>query len=64
MNLPGSRETQLRINADHSDMCRFDPTVSSDWDNYRKVERNIQMLIADAIVGYAAQPDNVAAGKG
>jgi hypothetical protein len=50
MNLPGKRETQLRINADHRNMCRFDPSIPVDQDNYRKVERNLQMLCADALV--------------
>ncbi|PGH02850.1 hypothetical protein AJ80_08800 [Polytolypa hystricis UAMH7299] len=51
LKLPGHRETQLRINADHSSMCRFDTNIQSDLDNYRKVERNLQMLCADALVG-------------
>lgn len=51
MNLPGNRETQLRINADHWNMCRFDPSIPADLDNYRKVERNLQMLCADALLG-------------
>ncbi|KAL4790496.1 hypothetical protein BDV19DRAFT_372146 [Aspergillus venezuelensis] len=50
LGLPGQRETQLRINADHSNMCRFDMTVQLDKDNYRKVERNLQMLCADALI--------------
>ncbi|KAF7182461.1 hypothetical protein CNMCM7691_002031 [Aspergillus felis] len=55
LGLPGQRETQLRINADHSNMCRFDMTVQADRDNYRKVERNLQMLCADALVPNARQ---------
>ncbi|KAF7585214.1 hypothetical protein BBP40_011667 [Aspergillus hancockii] len=55
LGLPGKRETQLRINADHSNMCRFDMTVQADRDNYRKVERNLQMLCADALVPNAGQ---------
>ncbi|KAF4626981.1 hypothetical protein G7Y89_g11176 [Cudoniella acicularis] len=51
MNLPGNRETQLRINADHRNMCRFDPSIPIDLDNYRKVERNLQMLCVDALIG-------------
>lgn len=50
LGLPGQRETQLRINADHRNMCRFDMSVQGDLDNYRKVERNLQMLCADALV--------------
>ncbi|CZR59520.1 uncharacterized protein PAC_09412 [Phialocephala subalpina] len=50
MNLPGDRETQLRINADHRNMCRFDLSVPADLDNYRKVERNLQMLCVDALI--------------
>jgi hypothetical protein len=50
LNLPGERETQLRINADHENMCRFDTSLESDRDNYRKVERNLLMLCADALV--------------
>ncbi|PKX99644.1 ankyrin repeat domain-containing protein [Aspergillus novofumigatus IBT 16806] len=55
LGLPGKRETQLRINADHSNICRFDMTVQADKDNYRKVERNLQMLCADALVPKAGQ---------
>ena len=51
MNLPVNRETQLRINADHRNMCRYNPSVPGDLDNYRKVERNLQMLCADALIG-------------
>lgn len=51
MNLPGNRETQLRINADHCNMCRFDRSVPVDLDNYRKLERNLQMLCVDALIG-------------
>jgi hypothetical protein len=32
-------------------MCRFNLDVQSDVDNYRKVQRNLQMLCADALVG-------------
>lgn len=52
INLPGNRETQLRINADHSNMCRFDLSVQVDLDNYKKVERNLQMLCADALTKF------------
>ncbi|KAL4964039.1 uncharacterized protein BDV14DRAFT_209586 [Aspergillus stella-maris] len=55
LGLPGQRETQLRINADHSNMCRFDLTVQLDKDNYRKVERNLQMLCADALTKNGGQ---------
>ncbi|RJE17497.1 Ankyrin repeat protein, partial [Aspergillus sclerotialis] len=41
LGLPGNCETQLRINADHSNMCRSDMTIQADVDNYRKVERNL-----------------------
>lgn len=59
MNLPGNRETQLRINADHSNMCRFDLSIPSDLDNYRKVERNLQMLCADALIGSIKQGEEL-----
>ena len=35
---------QVKINANHSDMCRFDLSLTKDRDNYRLVQANIEEL--------------------
>lgn len=44
LGLPGDVENQVKINADHSDMCRFDLSMTKDQDNYRLVQANIEDL--------------------
>ncbi len=56
LKLAGNRETQMRIDADHSNMCRFDLESQRDQDNYRKVQRRLQMMCADALVGSLQHP--------
>ena len=56
LKLAGHRETQMRIDADHSNMCRFDLETQCDQDNYKKVQRRMQMMCADALVGSLQHP--------
>jgi len=42
--LAGDRENQVRLNATHSNMCRFNPSVKADMDNYFFVKANIEDL--------------------
>ena len=44
LGIPGDIENQVKIDADHSDMCRFDLSVAKDRDNYRLVQANIEDL--------------------
>ena len=44
LGLPGDIENQVKIDADHPDMCRFDLSEAKDRDNYRLVEANIEDL--------------------
>ena len=42
--LEGRRENQVKLNATYSNMCRFNPSVEKDKDNYFLVEGNIADL--------------------
>lgn len=44
LELLGDIENQVKIDADHSDMCRFDLSVAKDRDNYHLVQANIEDL--------------------
>ena len=44
IGLPGARENQVKIEATHSDMCRFNPDVQIDVNNYKLVEGNVLEL--------------------
>jgi hypothetical protein len=50
MGLPGNREKIIKLEASHSDMCRFDLPDSlkedDDRDNYELVEGNLTRLCA------------------
>ena len=46
--LPGDRENIVRLNASHSDMCRFDES-QQDQDNFNLVRSNIEDLYEEAI---------------
>ena len=48
IGLPGDHENQLRLHAEHSDMCRFNPASPSDKKNYDLVEGNILELCENA----------------
>jgi hypothetical protein len=49
MHLPGARETKLGIDADHSNMCRFDLSGDgTDSDNYELVQGNLNRLCWEA----------------
>ncbi len=40
IGLPGDCENQIKLQAKHSDMCRFNPADSLDNKNYKLVEGN------------------------
>ena len=44
LGLQGGRETILRMEADHSGVCRFDPTIEVDKDNLELLEVNLRKL--------------------
>ena len=48
IGLPGDHENQLKLHAEHSDMCRFNPNSPSDKKNYDLVEGNILELCENA----------------
>jgi hypothetical protein len=49
IGLPGSREHVVKLNAEHSDMCRFDLSIPNDQDNYEVVEANLEELCLEAL---------------
>lgn len=49
IGLPGSRETVLSLYARHRDMCRFNPDVKADRDNYDLVRSNMADLVGGAL---------------
>lgn len=48
MGFAGIHENQLKIEAKHGDMCRFDPNVAMDESNYELVEGNTIWLCEEA----------------
>lgn len=46
--LPGDRENIVRLDASHSDMCRFDQS-KRDQDNFKLVWSNVEDLYEDAL---------------
>lgn len=48
MGFAGIHETQLKIEAKHGDMCRFDPSVAMDESKYELVEGNTLRLCEEA----------------
>jgi len=46
--LPGERENIVRLNATHSDMCRFDDS-QQDQDNFKLVANNLEELYEEAL---------------
>ena len=47
--LPGHRENIVRLNASHSDMCRFDVKDQRDKDNLEIVFSNLEDLYDEAL---------------
>jgi len=47
--LSGDLKNQVKINAAHNDMCRFDRNNLKDMDNFELVQGNIQELYDIAI---------------
>ena len=46
--LPGTRENIVELNADHSNLCRYDNSMQ-DQDNFKLVANNIQDLYENAL---------------
>ena len=46
---PGHIENQISLDADHSEMCRFDPSNSVDMDNFSLVNGNMKELYEGAL---------------
>ena len=44
IGLPGDRENQVKLEATHSDMCRFNPNTQVDAKNFKLVEGNVLEL--------------------
>ena len=44
IGLSGDRECQVKLEATHSDMCRFNPKAQIDAKNYKLVEGNVLEL--------------------
>lgn len=44
IGLPGDRESQIKLQAKHSDMCKFNPNDAVDKKNYKFVEGNVLEL--------------------
>ena len=61
MNLPGDHESQVKIEAKHEDMCRYNPNVTKDESNYDVVEGNTVELCKEAArhLGERIHPVNV-----
>ena len=49
IGLPREREFQIRLDADHSKMCRFDLSLEDDRDNYEYVEGHLTELCSQAL---------------
>ena len=49
IGLPGDHENQLKLHAEHSNMCRFNPVSSIDKKNYELVEGNLLDLCENAL---------------
>lgn len=49
LGLGGDHESEIKIDAKHGDMCRFNPEVISDESNYELVEGNILELCEKAV---------------
>ena len=44
IGLPGDQENQVKLEATHSDMCRFNPNAQVDAKNFKLVEGNVLEL--------------------
>ncbi|KAH6662032.1 hypothetical protein B0J14DRAFT_645554 [Halenospora varia] len=49
IGLPGCVEAQLAMATKHSDMCRFDPSVLADQDNFKIVNARIRRLYREVV---------------
>jgi hypothetical protein len=46
--MPGDRENVVKLNADHSRVCKFGPS-QTDQDNFKLVQSNIRDLYKNAL---------------
>ncbi|KAK0710048.1 hypothetical protein B0T26DRAFT_755171 [Lasiosphaeria miniovina] len=49
LGMPGLVETVARIDADHSNICRFDTSVPEDMNNYKKVQHGLGKICQAAL---------------
>ncbi|KAI9807419.1 MAG: hypothetical protein M1833_000164 [Piccolia ochrophora] len=42
LGIPGNIESTIRLDADHSNMCRYDPLVQKDADNFLLVRAEVE----------------------
>jgi hypothetical protein len=49
LGLPRDQETILRRHADHSDVCRFNPRVETDEEDFEIFEGNLKRLYKSAL---------------
>lgn len=49
MGLPPEIEHSIKLDANHSDICRFDMSVKVDRDNYDLVSRSITEIYNESI---------------
>ncbi|KAH8591174.1 hypothetical protein B0O99DRAFT_744603 [Bisporella sp. PMI_857] len=52
--MPGDRENVVKLNADHSTVCKFGPSLA-DQDNFKLVQSNIRDLYRSALIAYATK---------
>ena len=49
IGLPGDMENQVGLDASHSEICRYDPSILADMDNYDLVQGNLSELYEGAL---------------
>lgn len=53
IGLPGNHENQVKLEATHSDMCRFNPNAHIDAKNFKLVEGNVlELCEASKMLGF------------
>ena len=49
IGLAGDIENQVGLDASHREICRFDPSILTDKDNYEKVQGNLEEFYKGAL---------------
>ena len=63
IGLPGDMENQVGLDASHSEMCRYDPSILADMDNYDLVKGNLRELYEGALEKQGELLPNAPEGK-